>query len=318
MQEKQVDQIYGAVLKFCNESGLNSKLKNSLARSENERFDSLNIDDAGLDVLDAVHCLIDKQRTNLLIEELKRKITNSDSVIEAGIGTGILSFVASVYAREVVGFEINPKIFMLANDIKKYLIGLGLIEDNIKFILGDARLAQVNIKADVLISENLYTGMFFEKQVQITRSLVNFLKPGAILIPDGMRSYFNLTHVSLPNVKQIELRVVSDINEVPVLLSDICEYDTIRFCNTVKDEISYSGNVRVKKGGVINSILISSDVLLSDNKIISRYDTIFMNNDILLLVPENIEVREGDVLSVRISYSYGSNPKDSVIEIKRL
>jgi len=318
MQEKQVKQIYDGILRFCDETGLSEKLSKSLTTSENERFDSLNINDTGLDVLDAVHCLIDKQRTNLLIEELRRKINCDDFVIEAGIGTGILSFVASIYAREVVGFEINPNIYALANNIKSYLAGHGLIGDNIKFILGDARLAKVNTKADLLISENLYTGMFFEKQVQITRSLRGFLKPGAVLVPTGIRSSFELAYVSLPATNQIELRVLSEIDENPVLYSDVCEYDTIRFGEVVKDEITFTGHVKVTKTGTINSLLISSDVLLCDDNLITRYDTVFMNNDILLTVPSSIEVNIGDIILLRLSYTYGSNPRDSVIELNRV
>jgi predicted RNA methylase len=218
----------------------------------------------------------------------------------------------------VVGFEINPSIYLLADRIKNHLIGLGLIRNNIKFILGDARLAQLGTQADMLISENLYTGMFFEKQVQITRSLSVFLKAKPVFVPSGIRSYLNLAYTSLPINNQIELRVISEIYEAPVLHSDIYEYDQIHFGNMFKDKISFIGNVTVTKTGTVNSLIISSEVMLYEDRLISRYDTIFMNNDILLLLPNKIEVNMGDVVSVKISYLYGSNPIDSVIILNRV
>lgn len=320
--EKQieiVDRLYEEVVSFCASQGLLEELNKSLIVPEGDRFSSREISSVGLDILDAVHCLVDKGRTIPLLYSVYNSVKPGDIVIEAGVGTGILSFAAELKGAVVYGFEINDSIYQMSSRIRMHLVDKGLIVGSTKIVMGDARNIDLNIKADVLISENLYTGMFFEKQIDIVNALLPFLKKKGKIIPSGMETSLFLCSIDGGGVVQKnKFRVLSETGKTPKYLSIGYMIDKILFSDTTVQGVSYYGDIDINSDGLLNSILVCSDVLLPDGNTISRFDTEFMNNDIIFLLKDVFEVKKGDKIRLAVNYMYGSNPEDISIDIRML
>lgn len=313
-KNSEIAFIYNKVINYCKNYGFLKELNKSLKLSESDRFNSKDIDKSGLDVSDVVHCLVDKNRTILLMKEVYKMSKKNNIIIEAGIGTGILSIVASLKSSYVYGYEINKNVFNLANCIKDYLISKKIAENNIRFVLGDARNIKFKNKADIVISENLYTGMFFEKQIDIVKMIRRNLKQEGIFIPSGIKSSFTLSEIISNNNKR-KLYVVSENSINFVKLSDDFVYDDISFKKIKRKGVIFNKKIVVKSSGIINSLLISSEVLLPSGSIIGRYDTEFMNNDIVVSIERPLRVKAGDIVFVSIKYKYGSIPENAKLTV---
>lgn len=143
--------------------------------------------EVGMSTHDAFKCLIDICRTqqiSLGISETIGKLKSdgrSVTAIDAGAGTGILSILMLVHgADRVYAIEINEDTYRATSD---FLSRLGL-EDKIVLLKGDATEIDLEgVQADLLVSENLSTGLLDEPQYQIIGNLSRFMKPKGEVIP---------------------------------------------------------------------------------------------------------------------------------------
>ncbi len=317
MKHVNVNKLYKDIYSFCVKKGLIRELSISLRKSESERFVESDIHKSGLSVLDAVHCLIDKGRTIPLLEEIKKTVRKGDCVMEAGLGTGILSFYSSQMSRKVTSCEINNDVFLLVNGAREYLQLKGYDLSNLFISKMDARKIKLDDMIDVLISENIYTGMFFEKQIDIVKALRKKLRKGGVVIPSGIESSLSLCNINITNSPQTFF-VLNEIKERPSILSGYVLYDSINFRTVKVNNVNKRIVVKIKSSGLVNSILVCSDVLLPSGRVIGREDTDFMNNDIVIPLDKVVAVRRGDNIQVTIKYSYGSSPSDAKIILKKL
>jgi predicted RNA methylase len=171
--------------------------------------------------------------------------------------------------------------------------------------------------ADVIISENIYTGMFFEKQIDIVKSLRGNLKKGGTIIPSGMKSYIALCSIKTKNKKD-KFLVLNEINEKPLIFTDRGAYDLIDFLKIKRRAVSKKINLPVLKDGVADSVIISSDVLLHSGNIIGSLDTDFMNNDVIIKLGRKLILKAGEVVSIKVTYTYGSSPLRAKFVVKRI
>lgn len=314
------EDIYREVFAYCRRTGLIKQLKKSFGFSEGERFNKLRISKDGLHLLDAVHCVYDKKRTAFFLKELDRQVTSQSVVLEAGIGTGILAFFAATRTPRVYGFEINSAIFKLAEDIKKVLEKKKLLLKPPSFLFKDATKLIPSVRADVIISENIYTGMFFEKQVQIINNLLPHLKRGGVVIPHKMHSFVVLSDTKLPeNIRSKDLFVPSPERKISFKSRALAKpkgYDTLDFKTKSPRGVKKTLAIPVERNGTLNSLVIYSEVVMPSGVTIKRKDTTFLNSDIILALKPALKVKRGDILNLRIAYLYGGNPKDADISIK--
>lgn len=309
-------RAYDAVYAYCVKAGLIKRLERHLKTTEEERFKKRNISKEGLHLLDAVHCVYDRKRTRIFLEEISAFLKPSSVVIEAGVGTGVLSLYAASVAKRVYGIELNATILKLARRITAAFKASGIFETGPHYLHGDATKVELPEKADIIINENIYTGMFFEKQVQIARHLRNYLKPRGKMIPSGMRSYATLVQAAYPSEpKHKELFVPLELPGMRFHpLSVVKLYDRINFMNPSSRKVDYQ-NVFVAHGsGTVNGLLIYSEVLLPSGRKIKRHATTFFNNDIVLAISPGLEVKKGSRVRLRVSYAYGDEPAQAVLK----
>ncbi len=312
--------VYNSVRAYCTNNGYIDKLEATLKIPETIRFNHREISTEGLHILDAVHCIYDEKRTLLFLKEIKKHLKADSKVIEAGIGTGILTFYAATKSKEVIGLELNPEILDLAKGILKDLQKKSIVTSAPTLRLGSATRVELPFKADVVINENIYTGMFFEKQVQIARHLRKFLKPGGVMIPQGMSSYIALAESNLPKgMRNKEVLVLQDYPSLqPKLLSEFSLYDSIDFVQGISSGVELEREFLVKKKGKLNSLVIYSDVLMPSGTVITRKMTIFLNNEILMVIQPRLDVERGDRVRVNLRYKYGGKPHSAQLKVSIL
>ncbi len=321
MQQVTLQFLYKKVFNFCTTYGAVNKLEQDLKKSKDHGFNTLNISKDGLRLIDAVHCIYDKRRTLFFLHEIETFISRGMHVIEAGIGTGILSFFAALKGATVSGLEINKKTLHLAKDIKFFLKKEKILPNNEpQLLLKNAITGSFSEKADVLINENLYTGMFFEKQVQINNNLLQYLKPNGIVIPQQMDSFIILANTQLPpQTKHKQLFVPQperDVTFVVVPLSKPSKYDSLSFQHKMPLRTATDILIPIQKAGTINSVIIYSEVIMPSGVVIGRTDTIFLNSDIIIAVQPTIKVKKGDRIKLHISYAYGAKPQTMNIRMQ--
>ncbi len=314
------EKIYRDVFSYCLESGLVARLKHGFKMSKNHGFNELNISKNGLSLADAVHCLYDKKRTFYFLREIEKHVTSDTVVVEAGIGTGILSFFASTKAKTVYGFEINQSIFRLAQKIKIYLVSKNIFAITPPiFLLKDAIKAKLPQKVDLIISENIYTGMFFEKQVQITNNLLKYLKNGGKVVPEILNSFIILGETIFPHTPNNKELFVPSIERGITFksksLSKSTIYDSLFFLKKMPLSINKELLIPIIKDGVLNSMSIYSDVIMPSGLIIGRKDTLFLNGDIIIAIAPSVQVKRGDSIKLRFAYKYGDNPQTATIKL---
>ncbi len=318
-----VSEIPEKILDYCRKRGYLDQLSKQITVPEYQRFDTKKIHQEGLNILDAIHCVLDKKRTSFFLDEIDKVIKKNDSVLEAGIGTGILSYAAAIKGSRVHGIEINKSNLILANKIRAYLKNevssyREFLNRNPKFHFTDAIEYSSKIRFDWIISENIYTGMFYEKQIQIMNRLVKFLKETGRVIPSTMESYLALCQIDRNsyNSKQ-DLVVVDELSNKKLksykILSQFIMYDNVDFYKENDLEMEFRGLIKVTKTEQINGIYIKSKIFMPSGKSINGSDTEFFGNDVILPLKTSLSVEKGENIEISIKYKYGDNPKNTKI-----
>lgn len=312
------EKLYKEVLGFCRKNKYLKDLQRSLAISEEARFNDKEILKRGLDVLDAVHCVVDKNRTIFFLQEIKRYVNKNSNVLEAGIGTGILSLYAASIGGKVVGLEINKKILSLAEQVKRDLLEKSIVQkNNPSFKKQNALDFNSKDKFDLIISENIYTGMFYEKQIDITNHLRKYLNHDGKMIPSSMQNWIKVCNIKNLKDDKEKTLIVPDLkkNKIEyVSLSRFFLYDELDFSKKLQKRCSYQFQIKPTKNTNANALLIKSDIFMPSGRKIAGTNTIFFNNDIFLTI-KPVPLRKNQLYWVNFSYKYGSKPKDLSIKI---
>lgn len=280
-----------------------------------DRMTRIDVPSFGLETVDAIHCVLDQNRTFAFLEAIKRSVRPGVVVVEAGLGTGIMAIMAASLGAEVYGIEINRDTFELSRRLSKAFIKEGLFEEcQLKLIMGDASTWVAPKQIDFIISENIYSGMFYEMQIPIINHLRSFLNPGGQVIPSGMCSYVILTHTENPDQKRHGELFSPSIAEGRIYqckeLSKPALYDTIDFNGHNDLDCSINLIIPVTRSGFANSLLIYSPVRIASNIMLDRKDMIFMGEDIFIVIDPPLHLEAGSYARLKMRYQRGGKPED--------
>jgi len=314
---------------------------------EYEAYENRNVSRFGLTTNDAVKCLDDFEgRTFPFLRAICKKVDNDDKVIELGAGTGILSITAAIAgADSVIGLELNPITCILSGIIIDDLYRNGLLDrkESVNIVWGDAlKFGRVEYKQysdftfDTVISENIYTGMFFELQMQmlsqlmdnklvdVKRDIINghpHRKIAGNVVPSSMASAAEL--IELENYDpDVPSEVLIDIQEkghdISKKLTKPQPYDIMDYNIEEPSEILAKIRFKANKKGHVDAINIYSVVKLSDGDYITRNENEFLSNDHIIHLNESIFVNEGDELIVTIGFNESDSVTDGIFEVRKI
>ena len=309
-------QIYRVTISFLEESGYIDDLNKLLAEEYiDDRMTRIDVPSCGLETVDAVHCILDKNRTFAFLEAIERYVKPGEVVVEAGLGTGILAIMAAALGAEVYGIEINKETLDLAEQLSRVFIKNGLFDqEKLSLIKADASIWNPLKQIDLIISENIYAGMFYEMQIPILNHLLPFIRSSGRVIPEGMSSYVILAQAEKPSHKghgesfspsQAEGRCYKSLE-----LSEPFLYDNINFNQKNNLNCRIDAAIPIIRSGSINSLLIYSPVKVARDIILKREDMIFMGEDIFIVIDPPLHVEPPSIVRLRMEYKRGNKPED--------
>jgi 16S rRNA G966 N2-methylase RsmD len=223
----------------------------------------------GMDTMDAFRCLIDVNRTLPLLEGIAKTVESQRNAghdrvvaIDAGTGTGILSIgLVAAGCDKVFALEINP---LTAQVAKKFIGELGL-SDRIEVVLADAtQIDMGDLKAQVLVSENLASGLFNEPQYQIINHLSQFMSKDGKVVPYKTRLFVSMGFSTWQDKTEFELssRKLIDLKQ---LSSQVPYFETTSRVGPQITHVAGTANIIPQSTNEsINTLIISSQFQIDD------------------------------------------------------
>ncbi|MDD1752314.1 MAG: methyltransferase domain-containing protein [Methanotrichaceae archaeon] len=317
-------KVYDGTLEYVRSRGYISRLQEILTEeSIDDRMKRLDVSKEGLDAVDAVHCVLDMKRTLAFMEAIKKTVRSEDMVVEAGAGTGILAILAAALKANVYAIEMNEETLILAQELATFFIEKNVIEEGyLQMILDDASSWIPPDEIDVLISENIYTGMFYEMQIPIINNLLKYLKPDGKVIPQSMRSFVVLSETKLTkDTRHGDSFSPSDAEKrlyKSRYLSKPILFDEINFFKLNAIDCFVDLEISIIRSGLLNSLLIYSPVTVDQEIVLDREDMIFMGEDIFIAIDPPLEAKEGSIARLKMAYERGGKPEKGHYEISIL
>lgn len=256
-------------------------------------------------------CLYDTERTKQWKQAIEDVVKEGDVIVDAGAGTGILGvFAALDEAKKVYSIELQPRFCKLIENLAKK----NGVSDKITVINADATTVELPEKVDVVICELLCTGQFFEPEVQVINHLRKFFKPSTLLIPYKIESFIQLldAHEILYGVRvDTDSRSLVLPDDEPV--STKVKYDEIDLTKNCKSSVDKIVTVQARKTRIADAVIITGQANLSENIITEK--TKFLYNPEVIYLKKPVSLVKDRFYEIRISYHYGCDTLDAVIEV---
>ena len=137
-------------------------------------------------------CLKDEARTWAFRDAIRAVVRPGDVVVDAGAGSGILSFFAAeAGAAQVHAVEIDP---VSAAALRRSIELNPAVADRIRVVEGDAAVVDLPRRADVVVAEIIETGLLDEQQVPVLNALRRrgVITEATRLVPAGYETTLQL------------------------------------------------------------------------------------------------------------------------------
>ena len=255
------------------------------------------------------HMLQDVSRMQGFKNAINLIVKPTDTVLELGGGTGVLSFFAAQMAKKVYCVEYNPELVTEAKRLHK----LNANCEKIEVIHGDATKYVPPEPVDVVVCEMLHSAMLREIQLegidafkrnyraQYGDNLPIFI-PGATLLAvqpiyqDFKFEGYYAPVVMFQNPYSLDTRT-TDMGD-PVI------YHQIVYDQPYDLSIKWSGKVIVNASGKVNAIRFITKNILGFNP--QTQQVVDWSNGHLVLPVEEREVSPGTEISVSFEYDAGA------------
>jgi hypothetical protein len=254
-------------------------------------------------------CLLDFNRTRAFQAAIRTVVKQDDVVLDAGAGSGILSFLAAqAGARKVYAVEVDS---FLASCLERSIHANNL-SDVIEVIQGDIRSAELPVGVDVLICEMMETGLMDEMQVAAVSALYerNVLTAETRLIPFRYEMFIELGFTCF---NYYGFKIFAPKHDWPhysgrengwlrtefQTLSTPHRIGLIDFQDPIVARVDTCLPIKAKSGGLINAVRISARAHLAEGVILGA--THSLNGDKILAV-EEARITEGQVIQARVGY----------------
>lgn len=261
--------------------------------------------DKAFTTYDIQACLYDPQRVEYLRTAIFQTVKPGDIVVDAGSGTGLLGmFAAQAGAAKVYCLELNPEFIpVIEHNARRN--GLG---DQVTAINADATTCDLPEKVDVVISEVISAGFFYEPQLQIIENLRRFLKPGGAIVPRLMKNYVELIHAQteLYGLRFDYDSRFTELDEDRSLTSPAL-YQSTDFLDRSDEKISARVRVTGTGDGIVNAVKITYDIEFAHG-VWADKPTEFLLNPQIIFLPSPVAVQAGREYDVTLEYLASDSP----------
>ncbi len=258
-------------------------------------------------------CLKDRVRTEAFRQAIEAVIRPGDVVVDAGAGTGILSFFAAASgAGRVYAVEIDP----LLVDGLRTSIGLNELDDVVKVVPGNVLDADLPEEVDVYVGELIDTGLLDEMQVEVVNALRarGVIGPASRLIPSRYTTFAELVtvddtfygfHIAAPK-HEWPFYANPDPTWCETAITPLTSREAVAqvdFGRPIDPTISRLVRLTGTSDGVANAIRLSGECQLAPG--VSLGATNAFNGDKLLHLPNSVPIAAGEIVGLRIEYELG-------------
>jgi predicted RNA methylase len=261
-------------------------------------------------------CLFDRRRVEYLRDAIQRTVRGGDVVVDAGSGTGLLGmFAAQAGAAKVYCIELNGDFIPVIEENARR----NGLSDRIVPVHADATKALDHIlpnPVDMVISEVISAGFFYEPQLQIMSNLRKFLKPGGAIVPNAMRNYVELIEAqeTLYDLTfNFDSRFTDLAGDRPLTSRTL--YLATNFHGVTDPVISEIAPVRATSRGTANAAKITYEIQFVDNGEWIDTPTEFLLNPQIIFLPSPVDVDVDHVYKVSLSYRASESPRTCNIVI---
>jgi len=255
------------------------------------------------------HMLNDRARMEAFKAAIRFATPSGGNVLELGGGSGTLSFFAAQKAAQVWCVERNSELVTASRKFLRHNQG----GDRVTVVHADAADYTPPEPVDVVICEMLHVGLLREKQVQVIAAFCeNYKKafggPLPVMIPA----------ISVLAVQPVEHSFLYSGFEAPIPhfqsatrqhfdtieLGDPAIYAQYDYSGDFQEGIQWEGTVAIDRHGKLNALRFITNNLLA-NPPWEKQPISWSNQFLVLPLDEPIEVRDGDLLRVKMNYQAG-------------
>jgi precorrin-6B methylase 2 len=270
------------------------------------------VTDKAFTAYDIQTCLYDAQRVEYLRAAIEKVVKPGDVVVDAGSGTGLLGlFAAQAGAARVYCLELN-RDFIRVIEQNAVRNGLGA---QVTAIHADATVCDLPEPVDVLVSEVISSGFFYEPQLQIVNNLRRFLKPGGKIVPMRMKNYVELISAQ-ETLYGLTFNFDSRFTEVAGdrSLTSRGLYLATDFAAVSEIDIDATAAVTATGTGTATAVKITYDIEFTPG-VWADKPTEFLLNPQIIFLPEPRPVREGEIYDISLRYLASDAPLTSEITV---
>jgi predicted RNA methylase len=225
------------------------------------------------------------------------------TVFDLGTGHGILACWAAHNAEHVIALELNSSTAKIAQNNLKNL-------ENVEVICSDASTFSFKSHADVIICEMLDTALIDEEQIPVLNSAIKYLKEDGRIIPYGIINCLEPVEVEVGNICYEE-----DNSPKNLVLGKPFFYSRIIFGSKIEKKFNQTFKIKINTSGTVSGLKITTFTLIT-NKIICGPTP--MLNPPLIIPVTKIDVNDGDLLEVNLSYDMGGGLESVRAKIEKI
>jgi predicted RNA methylase len=250
-------------------------------------------------------CLYDARRVQYFRDAIRRTVRAGDVVVDAGSGTGLLGlFAAQAGAARVYCLELNPEyIAVIEQNARRNGLGERIVALNV-----DATRCDLPEPVDVLISEVISAGFFYEPQLQIINNLRRFLKPGGAIVPMAMKNYIELISAQ-EELYGLTFNFDARFTELDGdrSLTGSALYLATEFQDLLDPAIISRVRVVTTDSGTANAVKVTYDIRFADG-VCADKPTDFLLNPQIIFLPEPVSLLVDNAYDIALRYHAGGSP----------
>lgn len=258
-------------------------------------------------------CLLDFKRTTALQAAIRATVRKGDVVLDAGTGSGILSFFAAqAGASKVYAVEVDQH---LAECLERSVVqnGLGGV---IEVVHGDVHAATLPENMNVFICEMMDTGLMDEMQVTAINSLRErgILSLQTRMIPFQYETYFEFGYTAFDYygfkllVPKHNWSHYEDSSNGWLATAFYPHFEPYQsaltdFQRMIDPEVNVNFSLKAKSSGVVNAVRISARAHLTKGLVLGATNA--LNGDKIVPLTTETRVEEGETYRAHVEYRMG-------------